>query len=50
MNKYIQLLKQTKENRIIEVLKETERFLKEIGLRVVRNKNRGRVEEDHALL
>ena len=41
MNKYIDLLKETKEQRIIEILRETERFLKEIGLRVVKNKNKG---------
>jgi len=35
MTKYMDLLRETKESRIIEILKETEIFLREIGLRII---------------
>lgn len=38
MSKYLDLLKDSKENRIMEVLKETENFLKEIALRIKHSK------------
>lgn len=39
MSKYLELLKDSKENRIMEVLKETENFLKEIALRIAHSKH-----------
>ncbi len=38
MSKYIDLLKESKESRIMDILRETEKFLKEIGARIQMSK------------
>lgn len=38
MDKYIDMLKEAKEGRILEILEETENFLREIGIRIHENK------------
>lgn len=38
MSKYIDLLKESKEGWIMDILRETEKFLKEIGARITLSK------------
>lgn len=38
MSKYLELLKDSKESRIMEILKETENFLQEIAIRITSQK------------
>lgn len=38
MSKYIDLLKESKESWIMDILKETEKFLKEIGAKIMLSK------------
>ena len=38
MSKYIDLLKESKESRIMDILRETEKFLKEIGAWILLSK------------
>lgn len=38
MSKYIDLLKESKESWIMDILRETEKFLKEIGARILISK------------
>lgn len=38
MSKYIDLLKESKESRIMDILRETEKFLKEIAVRITLSK------------
>ncbi len=47
MSKYIDLLKESKESRIMDILRETEKFLKEIGVRIMLSKQ-GNLEKIHA--
>ncbi len=38
MDEYMNLLKKTKQRRILDILEETENFLREIGLKIYENK------------
>lgn len=45
MDKYVKLLKKSKDRRIFEILEETENFLWEIGMKVVENKGKSGMQD-----